>query len=155
MIRNLPPTNAAAAVPRHGGHYPAISGCGDSLATVGYGGSAGARTASGGKDWCMASDHNSRGHQGQPSTSEEGGYQGQDQLAQQLSELAPNLHREDTVQHTLMGIVRAVVDNVPGAQFAGISVVEARRKITTQAWSDEIVAVCDRAEYETGQGPCL
>ena len=103
----------------------------------------------------MASDHNNRGHQGQPSTSEEGSYQGQDQLAQQLSDLARNLHREDSLQHTLMGIVRAVVDNVPGAQFAGISVVEARRKVTTQAWSDEIVLLCDRAQYETGQGPCL
>jgi hypothetical protein len=72
-----------------------------------------AHTASGGKDWFMASDYNSRGHQGQLSASEEGGYQGQDQLAQQLSELARNLHREDTVQDTLMGIVRAVVDNVP------------------------------------------
>jgi hypothetical protein len=103
----------------------------------------------------MASDHNNRGHQGQPSTREEGSYQGQDQLAQQLSDLARNLHREDSLQHTLMGIVRAVVDNVPGAQFAGISVVEARRKVTTQAWSDEIVLLCDRAQYETGQGPCL
>src|SRR5947209_17402462 len=51
--------------------------------------------------------------------------------------------------------VQQLVDNVPGAQFAGISVVEARRKVTTQAWSDEIVLLCDRAQYETGQGPCL
>jgi GAF domain-containing protein len=99
----------------------------------------------------MASDHNNRGHQGQPSISAEGSYQGHDQLAQQLSDIARNLHREDT----LMGIVRAVVNNVPGAQFAGISVVEARREVSTQAWSDEVVRDCDRAQYETGQGPCL
>ncbi|HXT45185.1 MAG TPA: GAF and ANTAR domain-containing protein [Pseudonocardiaceae bacterium] len=103
----------------------------------------------------MASEHNNRGDQGQPSTSAQGSYLGQDQLARQLSDLARNLHREESVQHTLSGIVRAVVDNVPGAQFAGISVVEARRKVTTQAWSDEIVSVCDRVQYETGQGPCL
>jgi GAF domain-containing protein len=47
------------------------------------------------------------------------------------------------------------VDNVPGAQFAGISVVQARNKISTPAWTDEVVRACDRAQYETGQGPCL
>ncbi|MDQ4092812.1 MAG: GAF and ANTAR domain-containing protein [Actinomycetota bacterium] len=103
----------------------------------------------------MASDHNDRGHQGQPSSSDEGGYQGHDQLAQQLSDIARNLHREDTLQDTLMGIVGAAVANVPGAQFAGITVVKARREVSTQAWSDEVVRDCDRAQYETGQGPCL
>jgi GAF domain-containing protein len=102
----------------------------------------------------MASDHN-RGHQGQPSTNAERTYQGQDKLAQQLSELARSLQQQDSVQDTLMSIVRAAVDNVPGAQFAGISVVEARHKVITRAWSDEVVQACDRAQYETGQGPCL
>jgi GAF domain-containing protein len=106
-------------------------------------------------DRLMASDAGNRGHQGQPSTSDEGSYQGHDQLAQQLSDIARNLHREDTLQDTLGGIVCAAVDNVPGAQFAGITVVEARRKVSTRAWSDEVVRDCDRAQYETGQGPCL
>jgi hypothetical protein len=67
----------------------------------------------------MASERNNRGDQGQPSTSAKGSYLGQDQLARQLSYLARNLQREESLQHTLSGIVRAVVDNVPGAQFAG------------------------------------
>ncbi|HEX6404445.1 MAG TPA: GAF and ANTAR domain-containing protein [Pseudonocardiaceae bacterium] len=71
---------------------------------------------------------------------------GLDQRGRQLSR---------SLQHTLMGIVRAVVDNAPGAQFAGMSVLEGRRKVTTQAWSDEIVLLRDRAQYETGEGPCL
>ncbi len=103
----------------------------------------------------MASDSNNRGHQGQPSTRDEGSDLDRDQLAQQLSELARHLHQKDTVDDTLMGIVRASVDNVPSAQFAGISVVEARREVSTQAWSDEVVQVCDQAQYESGQGPCL
>jgi GAF domain-containing protein len=49
----------------------------------------------------------------------------------------------------------AVVDNVPGAQFAGISVVEAHRKVSSRAWTDEIVRAADHAQYEAGQGPCL
>jgi hypothetical protein len=66
----------------------------------------------------MASDHD-RGHQGQPSTSGEGTCQGHDELAQLLSELARSLYQKGTVHDTLMGIVRAAVDNVPGAQSAG------------------------------------
>lgn len=103
----------------------------------------------------MASDRDNRGDQGRPSTSNEGTYLEQDQLAQQLGELARSLHHKDTVQDTLTGIVRAAVDNVPGTRFAGITVVEARRKVNTQAWNDEVARICDRAQYETGQGPCL
>lgn len=103
----------------------------------------------------MASDPNNRGAQGQRSISDEGSALGEGRLAQQLSEVARELQREDTLQDTLMGIVRAAVDNVPGAQFAGISVVEARRKVSTRAWTDEVVRACDHAQYETGQGPCL
>src|SRR5918997_6267670 len=70
-------------------------------------------------DRLMASDAENRGHQGLPSNSDEGSYQGPDQLAQQLSDIARNLHRKDTLQDTLGGIVCAAVSNVPGAQFAG------------------------------------
>jgi GAF domain-containing protein len=103
----------------------------------------------------MASDPYNRGVQGQRSISDEDSAPGGDRLARQLSEIARELHQEDTLQDTLLGIVRAAVDNVPGAQFAGISVVEARRKVSTRAWTDEVVRACDHAQYETGQGPCL
>ena len=106
-------------------------------------------------DECMVLDRHNQTDQGQRSTSDQGGALGEDQLAQQLSEIARHLQHEDTLQNTLMGIVRAAVDNVPGAQFAGISVVQARHKVSTPAWTDEVVRACDRAQYETGQGPCL
>lgn len=103
----------------------------------------------------MVSERNNREDQGQRSTSDEGSVLGGDQLAQQLSEMARDLQGEGTLQDTLMGVVRAAVDNVPGGQFAGITVVEGRRKVSTPAWTDELVRVCDHAQYETGQGPCL
>lgn len=76
----------------------------------------------------MTSSRDARGGNGQPSISDEGQAAGEDLLARRLSELARNLQAEDTLQDTLDGIVRAAVTDVPGAQYAGISVVEARRE---------------------------
>jgi hypothetical protein len=95
------------------------------------------------------------GEQGEPSRSNAGSAAGEHPLAQQLSELARDLEYEDSLQDTLDRIVHAAVDNVPGAQFAGISEVQDRREIRTPADTGEVVAEADRAQYETGQGPCL
>jgi transcriptional regulator with GAF, ATPase, and Fis domain len=59
------------------------------------------------------------------------------------------------LQETLQGIVAAAVDNVPGAQYAGISEVQGGREIGTPAWTDALVRATDAAQYETGQGPCV
>lgn len=93
--------------------------------------------------------------QGQPSSSDTGDAAGQDELAVHMGELARALQQEDTLQDTLQGIVAAAVDTVPGAQYAGISEVKARREINTPAWTEELVRAADAAQYETGQGPCL
>ncbi|MGH8572637.1 MAG: GAF and ANTAR domain-containing protein, partial [Gammaproteobacteria bacterium] len=65
------------------------------------------------------------------------------------------LQERQSLQDTLKGIVQAAVDNVPGAQFAGISVVRGRRDVDTPVWTDELVRATDQAQYDTGQGPCL
>jgi transcriptional regulator with GAF, ATPase, and Fis domain len=103
----------------------------------------------------MTSSGDRRGEQGEPSRSDEGTAAGEDALAQQLSALARDLEDENSLQDTLDGIVRTAVANVPGVQFAGISEVQSRREIRTPAATAEIVAEADRAQYETGQGPCL
>ncbi len=103
----------------------------------------------------MTSSRNALDGNGQRLTSDEWQAAGEDLLARRLSELARNLQAENTLQDTLDGIVRAAVTDVPGVQYAGISVVEARRKVSTPAWTDELVRACDRAQYETRQGPCL
>ncbi len=103
----------------------------------------------------MSSDRDSRRQRGEPSTSDQGSAAGEDQLARQLSDLARELQEKHSLQDTLYGIVQAAVDNVPGAQFAGITVVKARREVHTPAWTDELVRATDQAQYDTGQGPCL
>lgn len=111
--------------------------------------------AVGGMIELMSADRDSRGQRGEPSTSNQGSAAGEDQLARQLSELARDLQDRQSLQDTLNGIAQAAVDNVPGAQFAGITVVKGRRDVDTPAWTDELVRATDQAQYDTGQGPCL
>ncbi|HEX2263101.1 MAG TPA: GAF domain-containing protein, partial [Pseudonocardiaceae bacterium] len=103
----------------------------------------------------MSFNRGSRGQRGEPSTSDQGTAAGEDQLAQQLSALARQLQEKQSLQETLSGIVHATVDNVPGAQFAGLTVVKGRREVHTAAWTDELVRTADQVQYDTGQGPCL
>ncbi|SIR47993.1 GAF domain-containing protein [Microbispora rosea] len=92
--------------------------------------------------------------QGRPSAAYTG-HAADDELAVRLSDLARTLQGEDTAQETLDAIVAAAVDTVPGAQHAGLTVVIRRREVETQAATGDIVGEVDRAQYETGEGPCL
>ncbi len=78
-----------------------------------------------------------------------------DDLATKLSDLARTLQSETNVDETLQAIADAAVGTVPGAQYAALSVVERRRRVRTQAGTAELVFQVDRAQYETGEGPCL
>jgi transcriptional regulator with GAF, ATPase, and Fis domain len=96
-------------------------------------------------------DDNGRGR---PSTSY-GGHTLGDKLAQTLSDLARTLQHEEDLQGTVDAIVAAAVGTVPGAQHAGVTEVQGRRRVTTSAATDDLVRRVDQAQYETGQGPCL
>ena len=91
---------------------------------------------------------------GRPS-SDDTGHGGIDDLAVRLSDLSRVLQEEDGVDETLQAIVDAAVGTVPGAQYAGLSVVEHRRVVNTRVGTAELVFQVDKAQYETGQGPCL
>jgi putative methionine-R-sulfoxide reductase with GAF domain len=103
----------------------------------------------------MAGSDNSAGDSRGQAWPQDRGNRDGDGLAAKLSELARALEDEDDVEATLQAIVDAAIDTVPGARYAGLSVVEGRRKVTTQAGTDELVFAVDRVQYETGQGPCL
>ncbi|WP_319018281.1 GAF and ANTAR domain-containing protein [Microbispora sitophila] len=83
------------------------------------------------------------------------GHAADDELAVKLSDLARTLQDEDTAQETLDAIVGAAVGTVPGAQDAGLTVVIRRREVETPAATRDLVRQVDRAQYETGEGPCL
>jgi GAF domain-containing protein len=76
-------------------------------------------------------------------------------LAWTLSEIAHMLQEEEGLEATLAAIARAAVDTVPGAEDAGITTVTDRRAVITAAATSQLVLDVDRAQYATGQGPCL
>lgn len=79
----------------------------------------------------------------------------EDDLVVRLGRLARSLQDEVDVDATLRAIVHAAVTTIPGAGFAAISVVHRRREISTRAGTAELAFAVDRAQYDTGQGPCL
>ena len=76
-------------------------------------------------------------------------------LATVLSDVAQSLQQEPDVQATLQGIVDAAQDAVPGAEHVSLSSIVRRREVKTRAATDELPLKVDRAQMETGQGPCL
>ncbi|MEU0878127.1 GAF and ANTAR domain-containing protein [Lentzea sp. NPDC005914] len=64
------------------------------------------------------------------------------------------LQAEPDVDTTLRAIVKAVVDYVPGAEHAGISLVESG-KIRTVAPTSTIVETIDQLQYDLHEGPCI
>lgn len=75
-------------------------------------------------------------------------------LAQVLGEVARNLDGEGDENETLSGIVAAAVATVPGVVSGGITQVH-RRRVFAKTPSDDLVSLCDKAQDEFGEGPCL
>ena len=78
-----------------------------------------------------------------------------DRLAHQLSELARTLEAEHDTNEMLDELVSAAVAQIPGVDEGSISVVLARRDVTSQSPSSDLPARVDRLQTETGEGPCL
>ncbi|MFC9252669.1 GAF and ANTAR domain-containing protein [Amycolatopsis thailandensis] len=72
-----------------------------------------------------------------------------------LAAIARTLQAEPDVETTLAAIVKAAVDQVTGAEYAGISLVDRRQRIRTVAPTDQLVVTLDEVQYRTGQGPCI
>jgi len=92
---------------------------------------------------------------GQPSSSDTGTSDGQDDLAGQFSEFARTVQQQLDPHETLVEIVRAAVELVPGCDEGSISVVLGRRRVTSEAASGELPRVVDALQESLGQGPCL
>ncbi|MDG4825814.1 GAF and ANTAR domain-containing protein [Asanoa sp. WMMD1127] len=76
-------------------------------------------------------------------------------LATKLSDLARALQAESSLGGTLDAIVATAIGTVPGADFAGISQVENRRRVRTTTGTDDLVFDVDQFQYDLGEGPCL
>jgi len=76
-------------------------------------------------------------------------------LAGQLSELARSLQAEPDVAGTLAVITAAAVSNIPGADYAAITLVTRSGRVTTPAASDTLIEAVEDLQNQTNQGPCL
>jgi GAF domain-containing protein len=77
------------------------------------------------------------------------------ELAVVLSDHARSLHEARSVDETLQGITEAAVDCIPGAEWAGITMVAERKQLETRAPTSQLVTQIDLEQYDTGEGPCL
>jgi transcriptional regulator with GAF, ATPase, and Fis domain len=107
----------------------------------------------------MSEDHSASGR-GQPSeeyrgAEDPGTATGDAELAHQLSELARSLQAEADTTAMLDEVVSAAVALIPGADEGSISVVVARRDVTSQSPSGDLPMKVDTIQVETGEGPCL
>src|SRR3977135_3548191 len=76
-------------------------------------------------------------------------------LATLLSEAARSWEAEGSVEDTLQAIALSAVDTVPGADYAGVSLVQRPRTITTPAATDDLVRDADAVQWSLGEGPCV
>ncbi|MGH3504947.1 MAG: GAF and ANTAR domain-containing protein [Nocardioidaceae bacterium] len=75
-------------------------------------------------------------------------------LAETMATVAQDLQVPLERADTIRGIVQGAVSTVPGADDAGVSLVEGRQ-ITSDAPTDEIASKLDALQVELDQGPCL
>jgi putative methionine-R-sulfoxide reductase with GAF domain len=75
-------------------------------------------------------------------------------LVEVLGALAIQLQAQPDAAATLRGIVDAAVDVVPGARWAGISLINGRR-VQSEVPTDPIVAELDQLQTDLGEGPCI
>jgi hypothetical protein len=92
---------------------------------------------------------------GRPSAHDTGGSHGRDPLAVLLSAFARGVQQQSDPASTLVEVVRAAVELVPGCDEGSISVVLGRRRVTSQASSGRLPEVVDELQGRLGQGPCL
>jgi len=75
-------------------------------------------------------------------------------LSGDLPALARFFVGDGTVQETLTRVANLTLDAVPAAELVGITmIVEGRQR--TAVFTDEEAVEIDRAQYESGEGPCL
>ncbi len=91
----------------------------------------------------------------EPSAQDSGSRAGEDELAISLGELARALEQRDDPEETLVAVVQAAVDLIPGVEEGSISVVIGRKEVSSTAPSGDLPRLVDAVQVETGEGPCL
>ena len=80
---------------------------------------------------------------------------GEDELAGVLSDFARTVEQQKDTHSTLVEVVRAAIELVPGCDDASISVVLGRRKVRSEAASGDLARDVDALQERFHEGPCL
>jgi GAF domain-containing protein len=72
-----------------------------------------------------------------------------------MAVLAQDLHRTAPLEEVLAAIAEGARDNVPGVDYAGISIRHRGGRIETVAATDPIVYKADSLQYDLNEGPCV
>jgi GAF domain-containing protein len=78
----------------------------------------------------------------------------EDELAASLSGLARLLNGQHSLEETLVSVARFAVQAIPGAEGAGLTLLETDRQQTVVATADFVREV-DDIQYSLGEGPCV
>ena len=78
-----------------------------------------------------------------------------DSLSVRMAEAARELHDQVDSQATLDSAAQVAVAEIPGADAAGIALLQPGKRIHTLAATAEWVTVADRLQHKLGEGPCL
>jgi GAF domain-containing protein len=76
------------------------------------------------------------------------------ELAKTFGEIARTLLAQSDPHATLLRITSLAVETIDNCEHAGISVISGK-VVSSPASSDEIPAIVDRIQSETGEGPCV
>jgi GAF domain-containing protein len=69
--------------------------------------------------------------------------------------IARDLENQESESETVERMIALAVETIHGCDYAGVSVVDRRRRITTAAATDDRVQKADQEQYDLDQGPCL
>jgi hypothetical protein len=72
-----------------------------------------------------------------------------------IAAAARSINQRRTLQETLQSIAEVAAEAIPGMTDAGISTLDKRGNVSTQAASGELVWELDKLQYELGEGPCV
>jgi GAF domain-containing protein len=76
-------------------------------------------------------------------------------LSQALHTLSQYLVVDAPVGETLRSVAEISVGALPGAAFAGMSLLDEQGRPTTGVFTDDRSPEIDQSQYESGRGPCL
>ncbi|HUF33910.1 MAG TPA: GAF and ANTAR domain-containing protein [Acidimicrobiales bacterium] len=78
-----------------------------------------------------------------------------DALAEALRSLSTFLVAEASLGDSLRRVAEITVAALPGAEFAGFTMLDDKGQPTTEVFTDQESPDIDQSQYDSGRGPCL